>query len=104
MELPRIVVVLLAIIWVGCFVCFLVVSQLAWVSGNTFEYKLRGVQFPYVLLGLLASMFASSGLLWANYKGQDFRGAEQLIIRRHVRHFSIWLDAKRGSGRGSLSV
>ena len=28
---------------------------------------------------LLASMSASSGLLWFNYRGEDFRGAEELI-------------------------
>ena len=77
--LPRIVVLLLTITWVVCFVCFLVVSQLAWVSGNTFEYRLYGVHFPHVAFALLASMAASSGLLWANYRGEDFREAEELI-------------------------
>jgi hypothetical protein len=73
------VVVLLAIIWVACFVCFAVVSFLAFNSGTTFEYKLYGVQFPYAAAVLLAGMAASSGLLWANYRGEDFRGAEELI-------------------------
>jgi hypothetical protein len=79
MELPRAVVVLLAIIWIACFVCFVVVGNLAFISGTTFEYMLFGVQFPYVAGGLLACMSASSGLLWANYRGQDFRAAEELI-------------------------
>ena len=79
MELPRIVVVLLAIIWVACFVCFVVVGGLAFVSGTTFEYKLYGVQFPYLAFALLAGMATCSGLLWANYKGQEFRWAEKLI-------------------------
>ena len=79
MELPRVVVALLAVIWVACFVCFTVASQIAFVSGTTFEYRLYGVQFPYVAFALLACMTASSGLLWAHYKGQDYRGAEELI-------------------------
>lgn len=70
---------LLVVIWVGCFVCFAVLSQSAWVSGNTFEYRLYGVQFPYVMFVLLTLMSASSGLLWKNYRGEDFRGAEELI-------------------------
>ena len=28
---------------------------------------------------LWGCMAASSGLLWANYRGEDFRGAEELI-------------------------
>lgn len=79
MELPRTVVVLLAVIWVGCFSCFAVVSFLAFASGTTFEYELSGVQFPYAAAALLAGMSASSGLLWANYRGEPFRGAEELI-------------------------
>jgi hypothetical protein len=79
MELPRMVVVLLALIWVVCFISFIVESVLAVGSGTTFEYKLFGVQFPYVAAVLLAGMAASSGLLWANYKDQDFRGTEELI-------------------------
>jgi tryptophan-rich sensory protein len=78
-ELPRIFVALLVIIWVGCFVCFAGASQLAFVSGSTFEYRLYGVQFPYVAFALLVCMATSSGLLWANYRGQDFRDAEELI-------------------------
>lgn len=79
MELPKVVVALLVIIWVACFVCFAVLSQMAWVSGNTFEYRLYSVQFPYVTFTLLTLMSASSGLLWKNYRGEDFRGAEELI-------------------------
>jgi hypothetical protein len=79
MELPRAVVALLVAIWVASFVCFAVASQLAFVSGTTFEYRLYGIQFPYVAFALLACMVATSGLLWANYKGQDFRGTEELI-------------------------
>ena len=78
-ELPRIVVALLVLLWVACFVCFDVVAQIAFVSGNTFEYRLYGVQFPYVAFTLLTCMTASSGLLWANYRGEDFRGTEELI-------------------------
>ena len=59
--------------------CFVVVAQLAFVSGNTFEYRLYGVQFPFVAFVLLTFMVVSSGLLWANYRDEDFRGAEQLI-------------------------
>lgn len=70
---------MLAIIWVACFVCFAVLSQSAWVSGNTFEYRLYGVQFPYVAFVLLTLMSGSSGLLWKNYRGEDFRGTEELI-------------------------
>ena len=61
------------------FGCFAVVGQLAFVSGNTFEYRLYGVQFPFVAFVLLTCMVVSSGLLWANYRGEDFRGAEQAI-------------------------
>ena len=61
------------------FGCFAVVGQLAFVSGNTFEYRLYGVQFPFVAFVLQTFMVVSSGLLWANYRDEDFRGAEQLI-------------------------
>ena len=70
---------LLAVIWVACFVCFAIAGQLAFASGTTFEHRLYGVRFPFVAFGLLACMAASAGLLWANYRGDDFRGAEQLI-------------------------
>ena len=79
MGLARVIIVLLAVIWVACLVCFAVAGQLAFASGTTFEYRLYGVQFPYVAFVLLACMSASAGLLWANYRGEDFRGAEQLI-------------------------
>src|SRR3712207_8260359 len=79
MGLSRPIVWLLVVIWLASFVCFVVVSQLAFVSGTTFEYRLYGVQFPYVAFVLLACMTASAGLLWANYRGENFRGAEELI-------------------------
>ena len=79
MGLGRPVIWLLVVIWLACFVCFVVVSFLAYDTGYTFEYKLSGVQFPYMAATLLACMAASSGLLWANYKGEDFRDAEELI-------------------------
>jgi hypothetical protein len=61
------------------FVCFVVVSQLAFVSGATFEYGLYSVQFPYVAFAILACMTASSGLPRANYRGVDFSGAEETV-------------------------
>ena len=61
------------------FGCFAVLAQLAFVSGTTFEYRLYGVQYPFVAFVLLTFMVVSSGLLWANYRDEDFRGAEQLI-------------------------
>ena len=79
MGLPRLVVWLLVVIWVASFVCFVVVSQIAFVSGTTFEYRLYDIQFPYVAFALLACMAASSGLLWANYRGVDVSGAEETI-------------------------
>src|SRR4028118_1951219 len=79
MGFPRLIVWLLVAIWVASFVCFIVVSQIAFVSGTTFEYRLYGVQFPYVAFALLACMAVSSGLLWFNYKGVDFSGAEETI-------------------------
>jgi hypothetical protein len=79
MGLPRLIVWLLVVIWVASFVRFVVVSQLAFVSGTTFEYRLYGIQFPYVAFALLACMAASSGLLWANFRGVDFSGAEETI-------------------------
>ena len=75
----RPIIWLLVAFWVASFVCFVVVSQLAFVSGTTFEYRLYGVQFPYVAFGVLACMTASSGLLWFNYRGVDFSGAEETI-------------------------
>ena len=75
----RPVVWLLVVIWVASFVCFIVVSQIAFVSGTTFEYRLYGVQFPFLAFALMACMAASSGLLWFNYKGVDFSGAEETI-------------------------
>ena len=79
MNLMRPVVWLLVVIWVASFVCFIVVSQIAFVSGTTFEYRLYGVQFPFLAFALMACMAASSGLLWFNYKGMDFSGAEETI-------------------------
>jgi hypothetical protein len=79
MGLARPTVWLLLIFWLASFVCFVVVSQLAFVSGTTFEYRLYGVQFPYVAFALLACMAVSSGLLWLNYRGVDFSGAEETI-------------------------
>jgi hypothetical protein len=38
------------------------------------------VRFPYVAFAVMACMAATtSGLLWANYRGQDFRDAEELV-------------------------
>jgi len=79
MNLMRPVVWLLVVIWVASFVCFIVVSQIAFVSGTTFEYRLYGVQFPFLAFALMVCMAASSGLLWFNYKGVDFSGAEETI-------------------------
>jgi hypothetical protein len=79
MSLARPIVWLLVVVWLLASGCFVVVAQLAFVSGNTFEYRLYGVQFPFVAFVLLTFMVVSSGLLWANYRDEDFRGAEQLI-------------------------
>jgi hypothetical protein len=79
MSSPRLIVWLLVVVWVSSFVCFIVASQIDFVSGTTFEYRLHGVRFPYAAFGLLACMAASSGLLWANYRGVDFSGAEETI-------------------------
>ena len=70
---------MLAVVWLVSFVCFIGVSQIAFVSGTTFEYRLYGVQCPYVAFALLACMAASSGLLWFNYRGVDFNGGEETI-------------------------
>ena len=78
------VVVLLALIWVVCCISFGVVGFLAFESGLTFRYKLFGVQSPDAAAMLLLCMAASSGLLWANYRNEDFRAAEQLI-------YGVWL-------------
>lgn len=67
------------VIWLVSFVCFVVASQIAFVSGTTFKYRLYGIQFPYLAFALMACMAASSGLLWANYRGVDFSGAEETI-------------------------
>ena len=71
---------LLVVVWLASFACFAVVSQLAFVSGTTFEYRLYGVQFPYVAFALLSCMIAASDLLWFNYRGVDFSGAEETIF------------------------
>jgi hypothetical protein len=68
MELPRVVVGLLVVIWVVCFIAFVFEGVAAVGSGNSFEYKLFDVQFPHVAGLLLLSMATSSGLLWANYR------------------------------------
>jgi hypothetical protein len=78
MGLARPIVWLLVVVWLLACGCFVVVAQLAFVSG-TFEYRLYGVQFPFVAFVLQTFMVVSSGLLWANYRDEDFRGAEQLI-------------------------
>jgi hypothetical protein len=79
MGFARPVIWLLVVVWLVAFGCFVVVSQIAFVSGTTFEYRLYGVQFPYVAFALLACMAISSGLLWFNYRGVDFSGAEETI-------------------------
>ncbi len=67
------------IVWLLAFGCLAVASVRAAASGNTFEYILYGVQFPYVAFALVACLAASSGLLWFNYRGVDFSGAEETI-------------------------
>jgi tryptophan-rich sensory protein len=79
MSLARPIVWLLVVVWLVAFGWFTVLSVLAYATGNTFEYKLFGVQFPFVAFALLACMAASSGLLWFNYRGVDFSGAEETI-------------------------
>lgn len=69
----------LIVVWSACFVGFALASILAYADGSTFEYELLGVRFPYVMTALLALMTAPSGLSWLNYRGEDFRGAEELI-------------------------
>ena len=79
MGLARPIIWLLVVVWLVAFGCLAVASVRAGASGNTFEYILPGVQFPYVAFALLACMAASSGLLWFNYRGVDFSGAEVTI-------------------------
>ncbi len=79
MGLARPIIWLLIVVWLVAFGWFTVLSVLAYATGNTFEYKLFGVQFPFVAFALLACMAASSGLLWFNYRGVDFSGAEETI-------------------------
>ena len=77
MNLARPIVWLSVVVWLVAFGCLAVASVQAAASGDTFEYRLYGVQFPYVAFALLACMAASSGLLRANYRGVDFSGAEE---------------------------
>jgi hypothetical protein len=77
MNLARPIVWLSVVVWLVAFGCLAVASVQAAASGDTFEYRLYGVQFPYVAFALLACMAASSELLWANYRGVDFSGAEE---------------------------
>jgi hypothetical protein len=95
MGLTRPVIWLLVVVWLAAFGCFAVVSQIAFASGTTFEYTWYGVQFPYVAFVLLTLMASSSGLLYANYRGEDFTGAEQLIYGAlfGVSAFCLMLDA-----------
>ncbi len=79
MNIPRLVIVLLLVIWVACCVCFGVARFRAYSSGTTFEYTVYGVQFSYVAAVLWGGMAASSGLLFFNYRGEDFREVEQLV-------------------------
>ena len=87
MELPRVVIGLLVFIWVVCFIAFVVEAVMAVGSGTTFEYKMFGVQFLHLAAVLLLGMATSSGLLWANYRNDDFRAAEQLV---YGALFGIW--------------
>jgi hypothetical protein len=79
MGLARPIVWLLVVVWLVAFGCLAAASVMAVASGNSFEYMLYGIQFPYVAFALLACMAASSGLLWFNYRGVDFSGAEETI-------------------------
>ena len=75
------VIGLLVFIWMTCFLCFGALAFLAFRSTEyyVFEYRLFGIQLPYAELMLLLGMATSSGLLWANYRGEDYRAGEQLI-------------------------
>jgi hypothetical protein len=79
LGLARPVIWLLVVVWLVAFGCLTVASVRAAASGDTFDYILYGVQFPYVAFALLACMAAGSGLLWFNYRGVDFSGAEETI-------------------------
>jgi hypothetical protein len=79
MNLMRPVVWLLVVVWLVAFGCLAVASVQAVASGDSFEYRLYDMQFPFVAFALLACMAASSGLLWFNYRGVDFSGAEETI-------------------------
>jgi tryptophan-rich sensory protein len=79
MNLMRPVVWLLVVVWLVAFGCLAVASVQAVASGDSFEYRLYDVQFPFVAFALLACMAASSGLLWFNNRGVDFSGAEETI-------------------------
>ena len=73
------IVVALVLVAAASFGCFVAVSLAAYASGSTFEYRFSGVQFPYVACALLAFMAGPLGLLWLNYRGEEFRGAEETI-------------------------
>ena len=81
MNLPRLVIWLLVFIWTACFLCFSALAILAFRSPEPYiyEYRLFGIQLPYAEAMLLLCMATSAGLLWANYRDEDFRAAEQLI-------------------------
>jgi hypothetical protein len=81
MELPRVVIGLLVFIWTMCFLCFGALAFLAFRSTEqyVYEYRVFGIQLPYAEVMLLLGMASSSGLLWANYRGEDYRAGEQLI-------------------------
>jgi hypothetical protein len=81
MELPRVIIGLLVFIWTTCFLCFGALASLAFRSTEyyVFEYRLFGIQLPYAQVMLLVGMATASGLLWANYRGDDYRQGEQLI-------------------------
>ena len=81
MELPRVLIGLLVFIWITCFLCFGALAFLAFRSTEqyVYEYRVFGIQLPYAEVMLLLGMATSSGLLWANYRGEDYRAGEQLI-------------------------
>jgi hypothetical protein len=79
MELPRLAIFVLEFIWSVSLIAFVVEGVLAVGSGITVEYKLFGVQFPYAAGLLLLCMATSSGLLWANCRGKDFKQGELLV-------------------------
>ena len=103
MGLPRLIVWLLVVIWVAAFVCFVVVSQIAFVSGTTFEYRLYGIQFPFLAFALMACKGSILGTAVVQLQGCGLQRCRRNHLWGLVRRVGVRCGAELNLGLDGLS-